>query len=74
MLKELADFDFSCLPDLSKQQVLDLARGEYLEKAESILMIGNPGLGKTHIATGLAVAGLSARSSGPFLQRGRSGQ
>ena len=56
VLKELADFDFSCLPDLSKQQVLDLARGEYLEKAESILMIGNPGLGKTHIATGLALA------------------
>lgn len=56
VLKELADFDFSCLPDLSKQRVLDLARGEYLEKAESILMIGNPGLGKSHIATGLALA------------------
>ena len=36
--------------------MLDLARGEYLEKAESILMIGNPGLGKSHIATGLALA------------------
>ena len=56
VLKELASFDFSCLPDLSKQRVLDLARGEYLEKAESILMIGNPGLGKSHIATGLALA------------------
>jgi len=56
VLKELADFDFSCLPDLSKQCVLDLARGEYLEKAESILMIGNPGLGKSHVATGLALA------------------
>lgn len=56
VLKELADFDFSCLPDLSKQKVLDLARGEYLKKAESILMVGNPGLGKSHIATGLALA------------------
>lgn len=56
LLKELADFDFSCVPGLNKQQVLDLARGAYLPKAEPILLVGNPGLGKTHIALGLAVA------------------
>jgi len=56
VLKELADFDFSCVPSLNKQRVLELARGGYIEKAETILMIGNPGLGKTHIATGLALA------------------
>lgn len=56
VLKELAGFDFSCLPGLNKQQVLDLARGNYIQKAEPILMIGNPGLGKTHVATGLALA------------------
>jgi DNA replication protein DnaC len=55
-LKELADFDFACLPQLPKPQVLELARGEYLQKAEPILMLGNPGLGKTHLATGLALA------------------
>jgi len=56
VLKELADFDFSCVPSLNKQRVLELARGEYLSKTESILLIGNPGLGKTHVATGLALA------------------
>jgi DNA replication protein DnaC len=56
VLKELADFDFSCVPSLNKQQVLDLARGEYISKAESIILVGNPGLGKTHAATGLALA------------------
>jgi DNA replication protein DnaC len=55
-LKELADFDFTCLPQLNKAQVLELARGDYIPKAEPILMIGNPGLGKTHVATGLALA------------------
>jgi DNA replication protein DnaC len=55
-LKELADFDFSSLPQLPKPLVLELARGDYIQKAEPILMIGNPGLGKTHIATGLALA------------------
>lgn len=56
VLKELADFDFSCVPSLSKQRVLELARGSYLDKGESILLVGNPGLGKSHIATGLALA------------------
>ncbi len=56
VLKELAEFDFSCLPSLSKPRVLDLARGEYIAKAEPIILVGNPGLGKTHVATGLALA------------------
>jgi len=56
VLKDLATFDFSAVPDLSKARVLDLARGEYIVKREPILMVGNPGVGKTHVATGLAVA------------------
>jgi DNA replication protein DnaC len=54
--KELADFDFSCVASLNKQRVLDLARGAYIDKAEPIILVGNPGLGKTHVATGLALA------------------
>lgn len=54
--KELADFDFSCIPSLNKQRVLELARGGYIEKAEPVIMLGQPGLGKTHVATGLALA------------------
>ena len=56
VLKELADFDFSCVPSLNKQRVLELALGGYLDKGESILLVGNPGLGKSHVATGLALA------------------
>lgn len=55
VLKELADFDFSCVPSLHKQQVLELAQGRYIRRAESLLLVGNPGLGKTHVATGLAL-------------------
>jgi DNA replication protein DnaC len=55
-LKDLATFDFSAVPDLNKVRVLDLARGEYIVKREPILMVGNPGVGKTHVATGLAAA------------------
>jgi DNA replication protein DnaC len=56
MLKELADFDFSALPTLNKAQVLDLSRGEYIRKKEPIVFIGNPGLGKTHLAIALALS------------------
>jgi DNA replication protein DnaC len=56
VLKDLADFDFSCLTSPAKLTLLDLARGGYIEQAEPLILIGNPGLGKTHIATGLALA------------------
>jgi DNA replication protein DnaC len=56
LLKELADFDFSCLPQLNKNQILDLARGEFIQHKQSLIFIGNPGLGKTHLALGLAAA------------------
>jgi DNA replication protein DnaC len=48
VLKELADFDFSAIPHLNKQRVLALARGDYIARAEPIILLGNPGLGKTH--------------------------
>ena len=56
MLKELADFDFSALPELNKAQVIDLSRGDYIRKREPIVFIGNPGLGKTHLAISLALS------------------
>ena len=56
VIKELADLDFSCVPGLNKQRVLELGRGEYLNKAESIILVGSPGLGKTHVAPSLALA------------------
>jgi DNA replication protein DnaC len=56
LLKELADFDFSAIPHLNKPRILELARGEYIHQRMSIILVGQPGLGKTHVATGLAAA------------------
>src|SRR2546426_3751386 len=56
VLKELSSFDFGVVGGISKQRVAELAQGDYLAKKEHIILIGNPGLGKTHIATGLALA------------------
>ncbi|NCC53412.1 MAG: AAA family ATPase [Spartobacteria bacterium] len=55
VLKELVDFDWSAIPQLNKARILTLAQGGYLHEAETILMVGHPGLGKTHLATSLGL-------------------
>lgn len=54
-LKTLDNFDFTVLPSLDKKKVMDLLLGDYLEKAENILALGNAGTGKTHIAIALGM-------------------
>ena len=55
-VKSLESFDFSAIPSLDKQLVLDLARGEYVRRQENVIVVGNSGTGKTHIAIGLGLA------------------
>jgi len=53
-LKTLEDFDFAAQPSLNKVLVAELLRCEFIDRRESVIVIGNPGAGKTHIATALA--------------------
>ncbi|MCB0138571.1 MAG: IS21-like element helper ATPase IstB [Caldilineaceae bacterium] len=55
IVKQLSDFDFAAIPTLNQQQLFQLAQGDYIRQREPVILVGNPGLGKTHIATGLAV-------------------
>ncbi len=48
--KTLDEFDFSAVPSLNKAKVLDLARGRFVREREPVVLVGNPGLGKTHLA------------------------
>src|SRR5690606_18504689 len=55
--KELADFDFACLPDLNRSRLLHLAdTSAYVPAAEPVIFVGNPGLGKSHLAISLGLA------------------
>jgi DNA replication protein DnaC len=52
--KDLKDFDWSYNPRLPKRAVLELATLKFIEAREDALMIGPPGLGKSHCAKALA--------------------
>jgi DNA replication protein DnaC len=54
--KTLESFDFTAQPSLNKLLLSELLRGEYLDKRENILLVGNSGAGKTHVATALGIA------------------
>src|SRR5205085_12235736 len=55
-VKSLDSFDFKVIPSLNKMQVLELARGEWIERRENVIALGPSGTGKTHVALGLGLA------------------
>ena len=50
----LEDFDYDAAPAVDPKLIAELATSRYLENATNVLLIGPPGLGKTHLAVGLA--------------------
>ena len=56
VVKTLDTFDFGAQPAINQELVRQLLRGEYLDRRENVLFIGNSGTGKTHLATALAFA------------------
>jgi len=54
--KDFDTFDFSSVPWLNKQKILELARGAWLEQRFNVCLVGNAGTGKTHLATALGLA------------------
>lgn len=58
--KTLEGFDFLSLPSLSRPKVMALADGGFIRERENLILLGNPGTGKTHVAIGLGVAAIGA--------------
>ena len=59
-MKTLEAFEFD-RSGVSAGQLRTLAEGDYVAKAEPVLLVGEAGTGKTHLATGLCVAACRQR-------------
>lgn len=59
-IKELKDFDWGFNPKIPKTRVVELACGRFVAQRADVLLIGPPGLGKSHIATAIAISAIRA--------------
>lgn len=56
VMKTIDTFDFAAQPSVNETLVRELLRGEYIDGHENVLIVGNSGTGKSHLATALAFA------------------
>lgn len=66
-LKTLEQFDFACQPSLDRQVVRELAGLSFVERAENVVLLGPPAVGKTHLAIALGMKAVEAGSPVLFL-------
>lgn len=56
----IEDYDFKFQPSLDRKQLLDVAELGFVDRCQSVLLIGPSGVGKTHLAIGLGVKACAA--------------
>lgn len=59
-VKTLADFDWSFQPSVPRAKVEELATLRFMDSAENVLLVGSPGVGKTHLAVALGIEAVKA--------------
>ena len=62
-VKTLESFDFSFQPSLDRNRILTLAELSFIDRCQTVHLLGPPGVGKSHLAIALGVNAVKAHKS-----------
>jgi len=66
-VKTFAQFDFSFQPSIDERQIRELQTLRFVHEASNVILLGPPGVGKTHLAVALAEAAIQAGQAAYFM-------
>ena len=67
VVRRLEDFDFSLQPSIDQKLIRELETGRFIANGENLLLLGPPGVGKTHLAIGLGRKAVEHGASALFV-------
>ena len=68
--KTLSDFDFAFQPSIDRRRVQDLATGRFIANGENVILLGPPGVGKTHLSVALGMEAIAQGYTVYFITMG----
>ena len=72
-VKTFDQFDFSFQPSIDERQIRELRSLRFIHEASNVILLGPPGVGKTHLSVALAEAAIQAGYGAYFYDGTRSG-
>ena len=66
-LKTLEEFDFGFQPSIDERQIRELQTLRFVHESSNVILLGPPGVGKTHLAIALAVEAVRAGHGAYFI-------
>jgi DNA replication protein DnaC len=63
----LSEFDFAFQPSVDERAMKELQTLRFVQEASNVILLGPPGVGKTHLAIGLAIAAIEGGMGAYFM-------